>query len=75
MHREGRGTRQDSVKAAAFYDMACSGGDDWACGSLGHLHENGEGVKRDGTRAKKLYAIACNAGHKPFCDALEQMGR
>ena len=51
-YANGRGARQDYVKASEFYAKACDMGNGGGCYNLGNLYAQGRGVKEDANAAK-----------------------
>ena len=67
LYAEGKGVKQDGVKALELFTKACDGGNMGACNNLGFLYQNGQGVKQDGVKALELFTKACESGEVYGC--------
>ncbi len=63
LFEQGLGVRQDSRKAAEWYQLAARRGDVNAIFALGMMHLDGRGVARDQARAESLLREAADKGH------------
>ena len=73
MYEEGKGVKQDYLKAAELYKKACDGGNARGCGWLGMMHEEGEGVKQNKSKAKELYGKACDMKLQLVCEQYKRL--
>lgn len=68
LYYDGKGVRQDFIKARTYYEKACKTNHAGACNNLGFLYGNGKGVKQNLSVAKKYYGKACDLGEQMGCD-------
>ncbi len=66
MYLAGVGTDQDTAKAKAYYEEACTAKDIWGCHRLGDLLLN---VHQDATSALVEYRKSCSYGYELGCMA------
>ena len=53
LYEEGKGVKQNYIKAAKYYEKACNK-ISWSCHELSSLYENGRGVKQDYIKAAQI---------------------
>ncbi len=70
---EGKGVKQDYVKAVKFFQKACDLDEGWGCGILGAMYKEGIGVKQDDLKAVKFYQKACDLNDSNGCSNLGVM--
>ena len=58
MFEGGLGTEKNFKKAATWYHMAATSGDERAMNNLGNLYRHGKGVDKDELKAKAFYTLA-----------------
>ena len=63
MYARGDGVRQDSSKAAEWYEKAANQGDAFAQTYLGKMYSKGDGVRQDSAKAAEWYEKAANQGN------------
>ena len=62
MYARGDGVRQDSSKAAEWYEKAANQGNSGAQTFLGLMYSEGDGVRQDSAKAAEWYEKAANQG-------------
>jgi TPR repeat protein len=68
----GCGLTKSGVRAVAFYEKACDGGEMAMCNNLGVCYHKGEcGLGKDDGHAAKLYKKACRGGDSGACHNLD----
>ena len=67
------GVEKKSSKALAFYDKACSLGDEEACYELSVMYEEGLGIEKDSKKSKELLKYACDEGFEEACDKIDSI--
>ena len=65
MYAEGRGVKQNSVKAAELHEKAAVQGHTNAQYNIGVLYRNGQGVKQDYTKSLEWFKKAAAQGNTP----------
>ena len=63
MYDNGRGVKQDYIKAVEWYQRAAEQGVADAQYNLGVMYYNGQGVKQDYIKAVEWYQKAAEQGH------------
>ena len=63
MYDNGRGVKQDYIKAVEWYQRAAEQGYAAAQYHLGVMYDNGQGVKQDYIKAVEWYQKAAEQGH------------
>jgi len=64
----GKGTDQDSRRAAQWLQHGCDLGDGVSYHALSHMYSSGDGVPKDEIEAKKLWDRGCEiVGNAPPC--------
>lgn len=73
LYENGKGVKQDYLKAKELYEKACDSGEALGCAVLGVLYETGKGVRQDYFKAKEFYGKACDLGLQEGCDGYRQL--
>ena len=60
IYYQGKGVRQDYVKARQWYEKAANQGDAYAQGLLGFMYYGGEGVRQDYAKALEWFKKSAN---------------
>ena len=75
MYKNGRGVRQDYVKALEWYTKAANQGDAQAQYNLGLMYYKGEGVRQNTATAKEWFGKACDNGDQNGCDQYRNLNQ
>ena len=75
LYEEGKGVRQDYVKAAEYYKKGCDLGYAISCKALGNLYMQGKGVPRNRSSAKRLFGKACDLGEQEACNKYRELNQ
>ncbi|RLA08764.1 MAG: hypothetical protein DRQ51_01045 [Gammaproteobacteria bacterium] len=73
MYDNGKGVRQDKVKAIMLYKQACDGRDAMGCFNLGLMYSKGQILKQNLVKSKFYVGKACDLGHQRGCEAYKKL--
>ena len=72
---EGKGLRQDFVKARAFLEKSCNLKNADGCYNLAVIYYNGDGIRQDKYLAKQFYGMSCDLGSQEGCDEYRKLNQ
>ena len=75
LYQEGKGVRQDYLKAIKWYEKSANQGYSSAQHALGVIYYNGRGVRQNSATAKEWFGKACDNGEQMGCDAYRMMNK
>jgi Sel1 repeat len=70
--RGGGDVPRDPVKAASYFERACTAGVATACSNLGLMHHSGDGLPRDVDKGLGYLQRACDLGYGNACRWLKE---
>lgn len=71
LYEEGKGVKQNGVKALELYTKVCRFGIGYSCANVGKMYDFGKaGVVKDYTKARSYYTKACELNHSGACSNL-----
>jgi hypothetical protein len=65
--RGGESVPRDPLKAASYFEIACTGGVATACSNLGLMHHSGDGLPRDVQKGLSYLQRSCDLGYGNAC--------
>ncbi|GEM_PF-5314999 len=60
MHNEGKGVKEDAVRASGLFEKSCAAGESWSCVMLGGMYADGRGVSKNAKKAAEFYQKGCD---------------
>ncbi|MBD2805671.1 sel1 repeat family protein [Xenorhabdus sp. ZM] len=72
-YAEGKGVKQDSIKAKDWYEKAALQGDVDSQALLGHMYYAVEGILQDYIKAKEWFQKSCDNGYQIGCESVEKI--